>query len=314
MTQPFISVHNLSKRYGGRQVLHDVTFEAYRGEILGIVGRNGMGKTTTVEIVQGLRDRDGGQVDVAGHDPAHDRSALREVVGAQLQSCALPDRMRVDEALRVFTRLAGDVVDWRELREQWGLTQLGRSAYGGLSGGERQRLFIALALANRPRVVFLDELTQGLDPVARQDTWRLVRQVRDRGATVVLVTHDMEEAHLLCDRVVLLHQGRVSAVGTPRELAAGVCGGVRISFSAQPVDLSGIESVPGVATVRHDGTTAEVTGSAVAAVTVAAELARRGLAPHDYDVHRPGLAEAFLLLTTPPANESETVTPQVGAR
>jgi ABC-2 type transport system ATP-binding protein len=313
MDEPLISVHRLTKRYGGRRVLHDVTFEAHAGEILGIVGRNGMGKTTTVEIVQGLRDRDGGEVQVAGHDPARARSALRGVVGAQLQSSALPDRMRVDEALRLFTRLAGDVADWRGLREQWGLAPLGRSAYGGLSGGEQQRVLIALALTNRPRVVFLDELTQGLDPAARRDTWCLVERVRDGGATVVLVTHDMEEAERLCDRVVLLHQGRVRATGTPTELSSSLGGTVRLSFSAHPSDLTGIESLPGVDTVRHDGRTAEVTGTSPTAVTLAAELARRGLTPDDYSVHRPGLEQVFLNLTEPPKSADEPVAIPAGA-
>lgn len=183
-----IRVDGLRKSYQDRSILDDVSFDVGTGEIFGILGPNGTGKTTTVEIVQGLRPSDGGFVRVLGHDPSRDRAQLRGLVGAQLQSCALPDRLRVGEALRLFARFAGDVVDWRALAEGWGLTRMRRAAFGSLSGGERQRLFVALALINRPQVVFLDELTQGLDPVARGDTWDAIARLRGRGVAVVLVT------------------------------------------------------------------------------------------------------------------------------
>ena len=296
---PIVTVRGLRKSYGARQVLHDISFDVHAGEILGIVGRNGMGKTSTVEVIQGLRDRDGGEVLVAGMDPGRHRHRLRDVIGSQLQSCALPDRLRVDEALRLFARLAGDVVDWRMLRDEWALGSLGSAAYGGLSGGERQRLFIALALVNRPRLVFLDELTQGLDPAARRDTWRLVDRVRDQGATVVLVTHDMDEAEHLADRLVLVHEGRVAASGTPDQLVARFGGPVRIGFTVTPDALAGLECLPGVSEVAHDGTRASALGNAASVVTLAAELSRRGLAPEDFTVTRPALEDVFLSLTGP---------------
>lgn len=301
---PVIRVRDLQKFYGSRQVLHDVSFDVHAGEILGIVGRNGMGKTSTVEIVQGLRPRDGGTVLVAGVDPADHRHRLRSVVGSQLQSCALPDRLRVDEALRLFARLAGDVVDWRALRDDWGLAALGSAAYGGLSGGERQRLFIALAMVNDPRVVFLDELTQGLDPAARRDTWRLVARVRDQGATVVLVTHDMGEAERLCDRLVIVHDGRVAAEGTAAQLVTRLGGPVRTRFSAASHDASGLDRLPGVVAVTHDGARACVDGDAASVVAVAAELSRRGLAPDDFTVIRPDLEDVFLSLTGAPGADA----------
>lgn len=305
MGESIVSVRDLRKSYGDRAVLQGVSFDVLRGEILGIIGLNGMGKTTTVEIAQGLRTRDSGQVLVHGYDPAVDRAQLRHLVGSQLQSCALPDRLRVNEALRLFARLAGDVVDWRTLREEWGLTRLGQSAFGGLSGGERQRLFIALALVNAPRVVFLDELTQGLDPAARRETWRLVGLVRDQGATVVLVTHDMEEVQHLCDRVLLLHDGRVAASGTPMDLVARLGGPVRVTFTIAPTILDVLEAVPGVIEVRHDGVLADVFCDAASVVLVAGEVARYGHTPSDFAVSRPDLSDVFLTLTAP-TSESPT--------
>ncbi len=300
---PIITVQGLSKSYGSHQVVREVSFDVRAGEILGIAGRNGTGKTSTVEIVQGLRRRDAGEVWVAGVDPARHRDRLRDVIGSQLQSSALPDRLRVDEALRLFARLAGDVVDWRRLRDEWALGSLGRSAVGRLSGGERQRLFIALALVNRPRVVFFDELTTGLDPLAKRDTWQLVERVRDEGATVVLVTHDMVEAERLCDRLVLMHEGRVAAVGEPSDLVARLAGPVRIGFTAPAESLMGLGSVPGVLAVEHDGTQVSVVGSPASVVGVAGELSRRGLAPDDFTVARPGLEEVFVGLSTRPVAE-----------
>jgi ABC-2 type transport system ATP-binding protein len=296
---PAIRVEGLTKAYGDRQVLKGLTFDVAPQEIFGILGPNGVGKTTSVEIVQGLRRRDSGTIRLLGLDPTRDRAKLRTMIGAQLQSSALPDRLRVGEALRLFARLAGDVVDWRRLRDAWDLTRLERSAFGSLSGGERQRLFVALALVNRPQVVFLDELTQGLDPAARRETWRLVRRVREQGTTVVLVTHYMDEAEQLCDRVGVLHDGRLTACDTPEGLIASVGDGVRVRFSyASSADLTGIEAIDGVHRVAHDGTHVEIVTEPGSVVPIAAELARRDITPDDFTVVRPTLEDVFVSLTT----------------
>jgi ABC-2 type transport system ATP-binding protein len=245
--RPAVEVEGVTKAYRGQPVLHGVSLAVAQGEIFGLLGSNGAGKTTTVEIVQGIRSRDGGRVRLLGLDPATERSRLRHLVGAQLQSSALPDRLRVGEALRLFARLAGDVVDWRTLRDDWTLGHLERRPFAALSGGERQRLFLALALVNRPRIVFLDELTQGLDVAARRETWDHVEHIRDEGTTVVLVTHFMDEAERLCDRVGVLHGGRVVATGRPAELVAATGGPVRIGFSSpDPAALAGLDRIPGV--------------------------------------------------------------------
>jgi ABC-2 type transport system ATP-binding protein len=296
MTRTAIEVRGLDKSYSGRPVVRDLSFTVEAGEIFGLAGRNGAGKTTTVEILQGLRGRDGGRVEVLGLDPARERSRLRPLVGAQLQTSALPDRLRVGEALRLFARLAGDTVDWRQLAERWGLGALLREPYGTLSGGQRQRLFLALALVNDPRLVFLDELTQGLDPVARRETWQLIERARDHGATVVLVTHDMDEAERLCDRIAVIHEGGLLTCGRPVELI-GATGTVRVRFSSpSAAALEGLERITGVAEIAHDGAVADIAADPHAVVHVAAELARRDLAATDFTVIRPSLEDAVVSL------------------
>jgi ABC-2 type transport system ATP-binding protein len=296
MQNTAIEVYDLEKSYDGQPVLRGVSFAVNAGEIFGVAGRNGAGKTTTAEILQGLRSRDGGRVDVLGFDPGRERRQLRPLLGAQLQTSALPERLRVGEALRLFARLAAARGDWREFAEAWSLVPLLDTSFGNLSGGQRQRLFVALAMVNQPRVLFLDELTQGLDPVARRDAWQLIEQARDRGTTVVLVTHDMEEAERLCDRVAVLHDGRLVACARPVELASSA-GTVRLRFSSPAAaGLEGLGSVPGVTAVGYDGATANVTVEPVAVVRVATELARRDLAPSDFTVIRPTLEEALVPL------------------
>ena len=291
-----IEVHDLHKSYGGRPVLLGVSFTVAAGEIFGIAGGNGAGKTTTVEILQGLRARDRGDVEVLALDPARDRDRLRRLVGAQLQTAALPDRLRVAEALRLFARLAGDVVDWRELADAWRLAPLLHQPFATLSGGQRQRLFLALALVNAPRLVFLDELTQGLDPAGRRETWELIERARDQGATIVLVTHDMDEAERLCDRVAVIVGGRLLTCGRPSDLVA-VAGNVGVRFtSPNAASLAGLERIPGVAEVGYDGVTADVRADPEAVVHVAAELARRDLPALDFTVVRPTLEEAVVAL------------------
>jgi len=312
-----VRVAGLEKSYGDVGVLRDVDFSVADGEIFGLLGSNGAGKTTAVEIIQGLRRRDAGTISVLGLDPVRDREQLRPLVGSQLQSSALPDRIRVGEALRLFAKLAGDVVDWRALRDRWDLGPLERRQFGALSGGQRQRLFLALALVNRPRLVFLDELTKGLDAAARRQTWELVEQVRADGTTVVLVTHFMDEAERLCDRIGVLDDGRIGFAGRPADLITAVGGPVHVRFSADDVRrLDGLELVAGVIAVEHpagrpadsscrDGRV-DVSCHAAACVPVIAELAARGLTPSDLTVQHPTLEDAFVALTDSSPRPSPT--------
>jgi ABC-2 type transport system ATP-binding protein len=217
---PVIEVSHLHKRYGDRVAVHDVSFAVEAGEIFGIAGPNGAGKTTTVECVEGLRTADGGHVRVLGLDPRADRAELRRQVGVQLQQSLLPERITVREALRLYASFYPRPADWRALAADVGLTgQLG-VRFAALSGGQQQRLSIALALVGNPRVAVFDELTTGLDPQARRDTWALIRGVRERGVTVVLVSHVMDEIERLCDRLAVIRRGRTLLVDTPARIVA----------------------------------------------------------------------------------------------
>ncbi|GGP92181.1 ABC transporter ATP-binding protein [Streptosporangium pseudovulgare] len=215
-----IEVTDLRKTYGDTRAVDGVTFTVRAGETFGIVGHNGAGKTTTVECLIGLRRPDAGAVRVLGEDPARRRRALAQRIGAQLQESSLPERIKVAEALRMFGSFYRDAADWRQLMERWGLQPLARKAFGDLSGGQKQRLMLALALVGAPEVVVLDELTTGLDPIARRETWRLVNDLKMTGTTVVLVSHYFDETEALCDRVAVLARGRVRAMGTPGDIVA----------------------------------------------------------------------------------------------
>lgn len=199
----------------------DVTLAVEQGEIFGILGPNGAGKTTTVEAMSGLTPFDAGRIRVLGLDPHRETAKLRELLGVQLQQVRLPGRLRVGEALELYASFYTDPADTDELLDLLGLGTQRRTAFAELSGGQQQRLSIALALVGNPKIAILDELTTGLDPHARRATWGLVEQVRDRGVTVVLVTHYMDEAEHLCDRIAVINHGKVMATGTPRDLIAG---------------------------------------------------------------------------------------------
>jgi ABC-2 type transport system ATP-binding protein len=300
-----IEVNNLRKRYGSHVAVEDVSFQVRRGEIFGLLGRNGAGKTTTVECLQGLRRADGGRVRVLGLDPQRHTQQLRRRIGCQLQEAALPDRLRVWEALDLFASLASAGTDWRVLMDQWGLADKRTASFASLSGGQRQRLFVALALVNDPEVVFLDELTQGLDPAARRVAWGLIRAIRQRGATVVLVTHYMDEAEQLCDRIAVVEGGRVVAADTPQGLIARFGGPIRISFTPDGHDVRFLEDVAHVKTVRRRGERVEAEGTGPVLALVAAELVSRGLVPPDLRVEQATLEDVFLRLTDDQAHRRE---------
>jgi len=210
-----IDVRNLHKSYGDREVVSGVSFSVEPGEIFGIIGRNGAGKTTTVECVSGLRTADAGEISVLGLDPRRHRDRIVHAVGVQLQESALPDRMTAAEALGLYASFYPRPDDPARLLAELGLQDVAATAYAKLSGGQKQRLSIALALIGSPRIAILDELTTGLDPQARRETWRLIARVRERGVTILLVTHFMDEAQRLCDRIAVIHDGRVAALEPP---------------------------------------------------------------------------------------------------
>lgn len=292
-----IVVENLHKTYGKTVAVEDVSFAVNQGEIFGILGPNGAGKTTTVECLQGLRDADGGAMRVLGLDPRSDGDRLRPRIGSQLQVSALPGRLTVRESLNLFASFSRNSLNVDELIERWGLADRRDTAFDDLSGGQRQRLFIALAFLTDPEIVFLDELTQGLDPQARRSTWELVREIRDQGKTVVLVTHFMDEAEYLCDRLAIIDQGKVVALDTAHQLIDQLGLPVRVRFTADVDDLSWLEGIPEVESVHQSGSSVEVLGTGPVLALVAARLVEHDILPIDLRAERPTLEDAFLALT-----------------
>lgn len=292
-----ITVEHLRKSYGRTAAVADVSFSVERGEIFGILGRNGAGKTTTVECVQGLRMADGGSIRVLGLDPATQAAELRQRVGSQLQDSSLPARMTVAESVELFAAFARNPVDRDELITRWRLEEQRDQAFDGLSGGERQRLFIALAFVNSPELVFLDELTQGLDPQARRATWDLIRELQRGGTTVVLVTHFMDEVEHLCDHVAVIDDGSVIAIDTPQGLIDGLDLQSVVRFTTSETDLSWVEGMDVVESLTRRGDAVEVRGSGPVLALVAAELVTHGIVPLDLRVDRPSVEDAFLALT-----------------
>jgi ABC-2 type transport system ATP-binding protein len=215
---PALEVRDLHLSYGGRPAVDGLSLSVLPGEVFGLLGPNGAGKTSTVECASGLRRPDSGSVRVLGLDPSADALEVSQRVGVQLQSAVLPRRMRVSEALAVVSCGYRRRADPDRLLAEWGLAEQRRTAFGALSGGQQQRLFVVLALLGCPELLVLDEVSTGLDPVARRETWALVRRLRTQGVTVVLVTHAMDEAEALCDRVAVVVRGRVVAQGSPAEV------------------------------------------------------------------------------------------------
>lgn len=291
-----IAVEHLRKTYGAQVAVDDVSFEVRRGEIFGLLGSNGAGKTTTVECLEGLRRPEAGAVRILGVDAAAHPEKLRGRLGCQLQDSRLPDRLKVWEALQLFAAAAPHPLDWEPMLAAWGLVEKRDSAFGSLSGGQRQRLLVALALVGDPEVVFLDEMTTGLDPAARRATWDLIEAIRDRGTTIVLVTHFMDEAERLCDRVAVMDRGRIIALGAPAALIAAAAGAVRVTFTADG-DFDWLRELPMVDSVGRHGAWVEVHGEGPVLNHVAAALLERGLAPFDLQTERPTLEETFLKLT-----------------
>jgi ABC-2 type transport system ATP-binding protein len=292
-----LRIEGLHKRYGTTVAVDGVDLAVAPGEIFGILGPNGSGKSTTVECAYGLRAADSGQIRVFGLDPQADPDVVRPLVGTQLQDSALPDRITVGEAVHLFAALAGGRVDEARTLDQWGLAGKRRASFASLSGGQRQRLFVALALIGRPRLVFLDEMTTGLDPTSRREVWRLVEEIRDEGTTVVLVTHFMDEAERLCDRVAVLVDGRVRAEDTPAGLVHRYGGGVRVRFPSRPgLDAVKLGALPGVTGAERRGDGFEVRGGGPFVTALGHLLTVEGHGDIELDVHRAGLADAYMTI------------------
>src|SRR6478752_9004090 len=293
-----IEVSHLTKRYGDRAAVDGVSFSVEEGEIFGILGPNGAGKTTTVESIVGLRTPDSGTIRVLGLDPGTDRDRLRAVVGVQLQESELPDRMTVREALGLFASFYDDPGDPSRLMADLRPADKRDTAYRHLSGGQKQRLSIALALIGQPKIAILDELSTGLDPQARRETWQLIESIRDRGVTVLLVTHLMEEAERLADRFAVFGAGRVIALDTPAGIVSMVDPEQRLRFRPSvPIEDSLLSGLPEVKRVERSGPVVIVTGSGNLIHAVTSVLARHQIVANDLRVEQANLDDAFIALT-----------------
>jgi len=299
-----ICVEGLIKDYPGVRAVDGISFEVEEGEIFGMVGPNGAGKTTTIECIEGLRVPDGGTIRVLGLDPQRDGYKLRERIGVQLQATALYDRIRVREALALFAgfyrKRSPWAANWKELVEPLGLADKLDSYYHTLSGGQKQRLHIALALVHDPEIIFLDELTTGLDPQARRAMWELIKEIRDQGKTVFLTTHYMEEAERLCDRVAILDRGKIIALDSPTGLIAHLGGENRILFTLEgKVEAERFKKLPHVSRVeRIDGKIVLYSSkSSATLLELIKEAESNGWSLQDLHVQRATLEDVFLTLT-----------------
>ncbi len=293
-----IEVSDLRKHYGSRQAVDGVSFAVEEGEIFGILGPNGAGKTTTVESIAGLRTPDSGTISVLGLDPRRDRERLRTLVGVQLQESELPERITVREAVDLFASFYAEPSDPRALIGDLGLDDQRGTAYKNLSGGQKQRLSIALALVGRPKIAILDELSTGLDPQARRETWHLIESIRDRGVTILLVTHLMEEAERLADRVAVFGAGRVIALDTPAGIVSMVDPEQRLRFRPSvPIEDRLLTDLPEVKRLERSGPIVTVTGTGNLIQAVTSVLARQQVVANDLRVEQANLDDAFIALT-----------------
>ncbi|NNF26501.1 MAG: ABC transporter ATP-binding protein [Gemmatimonadetes bacterium] len=297
-SETVISVSGLAKAYGNTVAVADVSFEVRQGEIFGLIGPNGAGKTTTMECVQGLRKPDEGSISVLGLHPRKDESTLRKRIGVQHQEAQLQKRIKVWEAVDLWAKLYPRAIDPQALLDLLGLASKRNSKFMTLSGGQKQRLFIALALIHDPEVVFLDELTTGLDPQARRAIWELVTDIRDRGKTVLLTTHLMEEAERLCDRVAIIEHGRVIEMGTPSELVERHCPERGVVFSSPAPVPALAESLASVVSSEVQEDTYTLRGEGDGFVTdVLHYLAREDIRVTRFRTETPTLEDVFLKLT-----------------
>ncbi len=303
---PAVEISHLRKTYGPLVAVDDVSFSVAEGEIFGILGPNGAGKTTTVECAVGLRSPDSGTIRLIGVDPQADKARIHEITGVQLQSGAFPAKLRVGEIIDLYRSFYRHPADVGELAGALGLGDKRKSYYRSLSGGQQQRLSVVLALIGAPRIAVLDEMTTGLDPQARRDAWDLIEHVRDRGTTVLLVTHFMEEAERLCDRVALIDSGRIVALDTPAGLAARATGAKTVRFlPSAPFDENLLTGLPEVTAVEHDGRHIVVTGTGELATAVIVAVNSAGVEARDVRIDASTLEDAFVRLTGKHLHETE---------
>ena len=295
-----VEVKNLTKRYGDLIAVNEVDFNIEKGEIFGLLGPNGAGKTTTIEMIEGLRQPDNGTISVCGIDARKERDKIKEIIGVQLQSTTIYDKIRVDEVIDLFRGYYQKTLDTNEILDMVSLNEKKNSYVSTLSGGQKQRVALALALVNDPEIIFLDEPTTGLDPQARRNVWDIVEDLGSKGKTVVLTTHYMEEAERLCNRLGIIDHGTIIALDTTRELIAKQNLDSAIEFtSSNGVSGDAFEKIDGVNKVTQDGR--EFVIQTTASSRVLGELSRiseeNGFSLENITVRKATLEDVFLALT-----------------
>jgi len=300
MANPILQVENLVKRYGDLEAVRGVSFSVEEGEVFGLLGPNGAGKTSTIEVLEGLRVADGGRVSVCGFDPARNPTELKREIGAALQFTSLPDKLKVAEALRLFSSFYNRGRQPEELLKRFGLEEKRNAFYSQLSGGQKQRLALALALVNDPKVLFLDEPTAGLDPQVRREIYDIVEELKHEKKTIVLTTHYIEEAERLCDRVAIIDHGKVIAQGTPRELKQRSANTSRVEVRlAKPASNGALKSLDGVVDARELGGAyvLHCQRTAPAIVAMVKHLETEGNELVSLEIATPSLEDVFIELT-----------------
>ncbi len=299
MKESVVTVKNLVKHYGKVKAVDGISFSVKQGEIFGIVGPNGAGKTTTIECIAAMQEYDSGIIDVLGLDPAEGSLSIKQRIGLQQQESEIPDRLRLREAMLLFSSLYSRVLDWRLLLKQLDLWDKKDTFYSALSGGQKKRFFVAMALIGDPEVVFLDELTSGLDPQARRSVWELVRYLRNQGRTVVLSTHYMDEAEKLCDRVAVIHNGKLAALDTPSRLISRYGGYTKVCFDFDDkFDQGVLSGVNGIESrvIENGLCTLEVSERhAIVEIVKSLDAADQGLV--SFRIEAPTLEDVFLNIT-----------------
>lgn len=294
-----VSVHDLRKTYGDVKAVDGITFSVFKGEIFGIVGPNGAGKTTTMDCIVGMKKSDSGSLSVLGLDPIKQGLKLRQRLGIQQQESELPDRIRVRETMELFSSFYSRTLEWRDILDHLALLDKSDAYFSDLSGGQKRRLFVAMALVGDPEVVFLDELTSGLDPQARRVIWELVTRLRDEGRTIFLSTHYMDEAERLCDRVAIINKGKIIALDTPDRLISSLGFGIRVIFTASgEFSESTLNEISGILSVERDGDriTCMIRDSGVV-LEIVKKLASLDTALDDFRTERTTLEDVFLAVT-----------------
>ena len=296
VSQETITVQNLVKKYGKFIVVNNISFSIKKGEIFGIIGPNGAGKTTTVECISGLRVPDSGSISIFGISPQKDRNKIRQIVGVQLQESALPPRIKVGEAVELFASFYSNPLNPIDLLESLGIEKNKNLIFKKLSGGQKQRLSIALALVGNPKIVIFDELTTGLDPEARRETWSLIEDVRRHGVTVILVSHFMDEVERLCDHLALINHGVVRALDTPEAFVASTAGNRFRFVPSQPVEDKFLKAIPGVFEIERKEKYITVTGTGDLSSVVINALSDIGVHVSDIETKKGDLEDAYVKL------------------